>query len=102
MISDTLGNKTAIKLLKELFREPKYEFKEIELIKKAETGKGSANTIINKLINDNILIEKRVGKTKIIYLNIKNEIVFMLKCILDREKISNMNKTKQASLYLFR
>jgi len=102
MINKTLGNKTAIKLLKELFKEPRHEFKEIELIKKAKTGKGSANTTINKFIEDNVLIEKRIGKTKIIYLNTKNEIVFTLKCLLDKEKISNMDKTKQASLYLFR
>ena len=80
MISKTLGNKTAIKLLKELFKEPRHEFKEIELIKKAKTGKGSANTTINKLVEETILIEKRVGKTKIIYLNAKNEVVFILKC----------------------
>ncbi len=102
MIDETLGSKTAIKLLRELFKEPRYEFKEIELIKRSKTGKGSANNIINKLVKENILIEKRAGRTKIIYLNSKSEIVFTLRCMFNKEKVSNMDRTKQASLYLFR
>ena len=97
-----LGNKTAVKLLRELLKEPLQKLKEVELVKKAKTGKGSANKIINKLVDKKILTEERIGKTKIIYLNMKNESVFLLKNLFDREKIASLEYSKLAAVELFK
>lgn len=81
-----LGTKTALKILKALLDDPLREFKEIELIKKAKTGKGSASTLINGLVKESILLEKRAGKTKLITLNLKSRDVFLLKNLFDQKK----------------
>lgn len=98
---EEFGTKTALKLLKALFENPLREFKEIELIKNAETGKGAASEIISKLLKKGILLEKRVGKTKLISLNLRNERVYFLKMLFDNEKISLMGRSKLSALLLF-
>ncbi len=96
-----LGTKTALKLLKVLFDNVLGEFKEIDLIKIAKTGKGSASQIINDLLKKNVLSERRAGKTKIISLNLRNRLVYLLKMIFDNEKLIQMEKSKLAALLLF-
>jgi len=97
-----LGTKTMLRLLKVLLDNPLYEFKEIELIQKAKTGKGSASEAIKELIKERILLEKRVGKIRVIYLNLQNKKVFLLKNFFDYEKIIDLSKSKLASILLFR
>ncbi|MBI2136027.1 nucleotidyltransferase domain-containing protein [Candidatus Woesearchaeota archaeon] len=97
-----LGNKTAIKLLKIMASAPLQEFKEIELIKKAKTGKGSANLIISELVKDNILVEQRAGKTKIISINLQNPAFVLLKSLFDQKKLENINSNSRAALILFK
>jgi predicted nucleotidyltransferase len=97
-----LGNKTALKLLKVLLAEPFHEFKEIELIGKAKTGKGSASNVIDNLIKKDILLEKRVGKAKIISLNVYSQHVFLLMGLFNLEKMANMPDVKQAAIMLLK
>ena len=99
---EILGNKPAIKLLKVLVENPLKEFKEIELINKAKTGKGSASIILKTLINQNILAEKRVGKTKLISINTHKKNSFLLKNILNNEKMYKIEKIKSAAIFLFK
>ena len=82
---EEFGTKTALKLLKVLFENPMREFKEIELIKSAETGKGAASQTIDKLLKKEILLEKRIGKTKVINLNLRNKEVYFLKMLFEKE-----------------
>src|SRR3989338_11529391 len=96
-----LGTKTGLKILKVVFENPLKEFKEIDLIKEAGTGKGSASDIINKLIKEKILIEKKVGKAKIVSLNMRNHSAFLIKELFDRTKLLVMGKNKLAALMLF-
>lgn len=98
---EILGTKTVLKLLKILFENPLREFKEIELINMAKTGKGTASQTIGKLLKEGILLEKRIGKTKIISLNLKNKRVYFLKILFDKEKLILMGKSKLCSLLLF-
>ena len=97
-----LGNKTALKLLRVLLDEPFHEFKEIELIGKAKTGKGSASNVIDHLIKKGILLEKRVGKAKIISLNVYSQHVFLLMGLFNLEKMANMPDAKQAAIMLLK
>jgi len=98
---EEFGTKTALKLLKVLFENPMREFKEIELIKSAETGKGAASQTIDKLLKKEILLEKRIGKTKVINLNLRNKEVYFLKMLFDNEKLVLMGKSKLSALLLF-
>lgn len=97
-----LGTKTSLKLLAELFKDPLHEFKEIELIKKSKVGKGSAADIINELIEENIILERRAGKTKLVSLNMRNMYVFLLKNLFDNKKMLSLNENKVASVILFK
>ncbi len=96
-----LGTKTTLKLLNVLFEDIFHEFKEIELIKKAKTGKGSASNLINDLVKERIVLEKRIGKAKIICLNIQNKYVFLLKNLFDQEKMHYLSDSKLASVIWF-
>ncbi|MBU2638544.1 MAG: nucleotidyltransferase domain-containing protein [Nanoarchaeota archaeon] len=96
-----LETKTTLKLAKALLDEPLHEFKETELIKKAKTGKGSAGNLINELVKERIILEKRVGKSKIICLNMQSRAVFLLKNLLNQERLSHLPKSKLASVLLF-
>tara|TARA_Y100000310_G_scaffold338796_1_gene429497 strand:+ start:3234 stop:4142 length:909 start_codon:yes stop_codon:yes gene_type:complete len=98
----SLGTKTSIRLLKALFEDPLYKFKEIELIKKAKTGKGSASDSIKHLIKENVVLEKRVGKAKIISLNLQNKNTFLLKQLFDQEKLNVLSETRRAAILLLK
>ncbi|MDP2672217.1 MAG: nucleotidyltransferase domain-containing protein [Nanoarchaeota archaeon] len=98
---EILGTKTGLKILKILIENPLYEFKEIEIINKAGTGKGSASNAINSLIKRGIVKEKRIGKAKIISLNIHNNSSFLIKELFSQDKLSKMEEKRLASLILF-
>src|SRR3989344_412261 len=98
---EALGTKTAWKLLKVLFENPLQEFKEIDLIKSARTGKGTASQTIGRLLKEDILLEKRMGKTKVISLNLRNKKVYFLKMLFDKEKLILMGWPRFAALLLF-
>ncbi|MEK6952913.1 MAG: nucleotidyltransferase domain-containing protein [Nanoarchaeota archaeon] len=91
-------NKTMQKVLGVLLADPLYEFKEIELINKAKIGKGSASHAINNLINDKVLIEKRVGKAKILSLNLRNSYFTLLKNLFDLEKLLLMGRNRYSAV----
>lgn len=97
-----LGSKTAIKILKILLENPLQEFKEFELIKKAKVGKGSAGKFIDNSIKENLFLEKRIGKTKLISLNLFNSQIFLLKNLFDQEKLFKLSKSKLSSIFLFK
>lgn len=99
---DSLGTRTAIRLLNVLFSDPLHSFKEIELIKRAKTGKGSASMVVRTLVKEKIVQEKRVGKTRVIMLNLKNPRTFFLKNIFDYEKLKHVPNNKQAAILLLK
>lgn len=96
-----LFSKTAQKILPVLFENPLHEFKEIELITTAGTGKGAAAALIADLVLEGILLVKRSGKTKMISLSLQNPAVFWLKNIVDQEKIKRLSKTRLAAALYF-
>jgi len=96
-----LGTKTGLGILKILVENPLQEFKEIELIKKAGTGKGSASDVINLLVKENILVENRIGRAKIVSLNVSNNYAFLIRELFDQEKLSNIDDRRLAALMLF-
>ncbi len=98
---EIIFNKTALKLLSIVFENPLQEFKEIELINKANTGKGASSVIINKLAEEKIISIKRKGKLKIITLNF-NPNTFLLKRIMDQTKLHTLNKSKLTSIYFLK
>jgi predicted nucleotidyltransferase len=97
-----LGTKTAIKILKILFENPLQEFKEIELVREAKVGKGSASTTINNLVKEGILVEKRIGKAKLLSLKVHSTKTYLIKTLLDQEKLSRMQVSKLASVLYFK
>lgn len=98
----SLGSKTAVKIWEILLDNPLQEFKEIELIKKAKTGKGSASKFIDRLISEGLLTGKRIGKTKLISLNFVHPQNFLLKNLFDQRKLSKLSKSKLSSVILFK
>ena len=96
-----LSKKTSLEVLKVLIENPLQEFKEIEIINKAGTAKGSAGNVINSLIDKNIIKEKRIGKAKIISLNFHNNSAFLIKEIFSQDKLSKMEAKRLAALMLF-
>ena len=94
--------KTTIKLFKVLLGNPLKEYKEIELVNLAKTGKGAANTLINSLIKSNMLNEKRIGKTKLLSLDLNNPATFSLKVIFDQEKVKDIPQKKLAAVFLLK
>ena len=101
-MTEILGSKTGIKVLNALFENPLHEFKEIELISSAKTGKGAASGFVNHLIKRGIVICKRAGKTKMINLNLQNEQVLLLKSAFNRGKIEQMPKEILAEIMMFK
>ncbi|MCG2711670.1 MAG: hypothetical protein L6416_05030, partial [Candidatus Omnitrophica bacterium] len=79
-----IGTKTAIKILSHLLKNPEKEFKESELLKNCDVGKGAGAEAINRLSSSNILKLKKVGKTKIISLNAIHPVAFSLRVLFDR------------------
>jgi len=96
-----LGKKTSLEVLKILVENPLQEFKEIEIINKAGTGKGSTSDVVNSLIDKDIVKEKRIGKAKIISLNVHNNLSFLIKEIFSQDKLSKMEAKRLAALMLF-
>lgn len=101
MLLCMIGTKTELKILKVLTENPFQEFKEIELINAAGTGKGSAGIVIDYLIDKKLINESRAGKTKIISLNTQNHFAFLIRELLNREKLSKMEDKRLAALMLF-
>ncbi len=99
---ETLGSKTALKLIRVLLDEPLHEFKESELITKAKTGKGSASNCIKKLAKQNFLTEKKTGKTRLYSLNLQSNAFYFTKNLLDTEKVRAFPETKKAATLLFK
>ncbi len=96
-----LGTKTAFKIFKVLADHPLQEFKEVELIQQAKTGKGAASDAIREMVKDNIVVAKTIGKAKIISLQVKSRRAFLLKNLCDLEKIQVLPQEKRAALALF-
>ena len=99
---EALGNKTTVKILKVLFDDPLQEYKEIDLIVKAGVGKGSAATAINNLVQEGILLQKKAGKAKLLSFNFQNKKAFLLKSLLDEEKINLLSGSRLAALLFFK
>ncbi|MBI2507433.1 nucleotidyltransferase domain-containing protein [Candidatus Woesearchaeota archaeon] len=95
-------NRTTHKILKALLENPLHEFKEIELINKSLVGKGSASHAISGLIRNKVLTEKRVGKAKILSLNLQSQSFFLLKSLFDQEKLLQMDKNRLSPLLFFK
>jgi predicted nucleotidyltransferase len=93
--------KTAQKIFQVLIDAPFKEFKEIELINAARTGKGATGKLIDNLIKDNILKARRAGKTKLISLHLTNLAVFSLKNLFALEKLHRLPKPRLAAVLLF-
>ncbi len=100
-INELLASKTAVKILSVLFDHPLEEFKEISLIRSANTGKGAASDFINRLIKERFVLSKRVGRTKIIKLNL-NESSLLLKFFFDNKRLERLPKNVLASIKLLR
>lgn len=96
-----LGTKTAFKIFNVLADHPLQEFKEVELIQQAKTGKGAASDAMREMVKDNIVVAKTIGKAKILTLNVKDKRAFLLKNLCDLEKIRVLPQEKRAALALF-
>ncbi|MBI2669204.1 nucleotidyltransferase domain-containing protein [Candidatus Woesearchaeota archaeon] len=93
---------TASKLLRVLLENPLKEFKEIELINTAKIGKGAGAEHIKTLIGEGIVLEQRVGKARIVSLNLKSLLFFFLKNMLDRQKVNLLSKSRLAAVSMFK
>ncbi|MEK6951012.1 MAG: nucleotidyltransferase domain-containing protein [Nanoarchaeota archaeon] len=97
----TLLSLLAYKIINVLRNHPQQKFKEIELIQAARTGKGAAGLLINKLVQEGILQEQRVGRAKMISWHLSNPSAFFLKNLLDQEKMQQLPPQKLAAMLLF-
>lgn len=99
---DIIGTKTSIKILSILLRNSYKEFKEIELIRKTNVGKGAGASAINKLFSFNIIKIKKVGKTKTILLNTLNPVTFSLRQLFDYNKLLSLPESKISAILFFK
>lgn len=97
-----IGTKTAVKILSYLLKNPEKEFKETELIKNCNAGKGAGAEAINRLSSSNILKLKKVGKTKIVSLNATHPVAFSLRVVFDRYKYLSLPQNKISAISFFR
>lgn len=97
-----IGTKTAIKILSHLLKNPEKEFKETELIKNCDVGKGAGAEAINRLSSSNILKLKKVGKTKIVSLNATHPVAFSLRVLFGRYRYLSLPQSKISAISLFR
>ncbi len=102
MCMEILGSKTVIRILSIVIEEPLREFKEIELIAAAKTGKGSGAAAISALIKEDILLEKRQGRTKLLSLNLKSSTAFALKDLFSQNKMKKISLSKRSAMILFK
>ena len=101
-MENILGTRTAIKILSCLLKNPQKEFKEIDLIKESNVGKGAGADAINRFYSMNILTIKRAGKTKIIQLNKLNPRAFAIRQLFDQHKFLSLPEAKISAVSLFR
>ena len=85
-----LLSKTAERIIRVLLDDPLKEFKEIELIKAAGTGKGASSALINYLVQKKIFSMRRAGRTKVLSLKRDSPILFSLKVFFDQKKLSSL------------
>lgn len=97
-----IGTKTAIRILSILLRNPGKEFKETELLRESKTGKGAGSDAINRLSSSNVLKIKRVGKTKIISLNVLNPLTSAFKQLFDAHRLLLLPESKISAVLFFR
>ncbi len=101
-MENILSKKTTLRILSFLFKNPKKEFTETELIKKTSLGKGAASDAINQLFNSGIINIQRIGKTKLISLNPLNPLAFSLRNLFDWERFMSLPKNRISSILLFK
>jgi len=101
-MENILAKKTTLRILSFLFKNPKKEFTETELIKKVRIGKGAASDAITRLSKSGIISIKRIGKTKLISLNLLNPLTFSLRRIFDWQRLTSLPKNRISSILLFR
>lgn len=101
-MENILAKKTTLRILSFLFKNPKKEFTETELIKKTGIGKGAASDAITQLFNSGIINIKRIGKTKLISTNILNPFAFCLRNLFDWERFMSLPENRISSILLFK
>lgn len=93
---------TTHKILEVLLANPLKEYKEIELIQTARSGKGAAAEHIKTLIKEGVLSEKRVGRTKILSLRWGSPTLFFFRNALYLQKLKRLAKPTLAAVLLFK
>lgn len=99
---DLLGTRTAWELLKTLLKSPLQEWKEIDLIRAAGTGKGAASASLAKLAEQHVILKKKVGKATVYALNLKSTSTFFIKTLCDAEKINPLPIQRKAAIFHFK
>lgn len=101
-MENILAKKTTLRILSFLYKNPKKEFTETELIKKTGIGKGAASDAITQLSNSGIIRIKRIGKTKLISANRLNPLTFSLRNLFDWERFLSLPKNRISSILQFK
>jgi len=78
------------------------EFKEIDIIKESNVGKGAGADTINRLNSLNIVTINRAGKTKIIRLNTLNPATFAIRHLFDQYKFLTLPENRISAISFFR
>lgn len=97
-----IGTKTSVKIISILLNNPYKEFKEIELIRKSDVGKGTGASTINRLSSFDVIKIKKIGKTKTILLNTINPITFSLRQTFDYYKFLLLPESKISAILSFK
>jgi len=96
-----LLSSTASKILQVLLENPFKKFKEIELVNTAKIGKGAGAERIKALFEEGIVLEQRVGKAKVISLNLRSPAFFFIKNIFDQQKVKRLSALRLAAILFF-
>ena len=90
-----LGNKNIMKILLFFFRNPTKEFSQIELLKKIKTAKATLIKWLRLLIDERIILMKRIGVTNLYKLNNENTCVKYLKILFTISELESIKKLSQ-------
>lgn len=101
-MKDIIGSKTAVKILNVLFGNPSREFKKIELVDLAKTGRGSAFKLIDAFIKEKFVICKKIGKSEIVKFNLSNESAMLMKFSFGIQRLRRLPTDMLATIMALR
>lgn len=99
-----LGNKNIMKILAFFFRNPTKEFSQVKLLKNIKIAKATLIKWLKLLVNEKIVLMKKIGVTNLYRLNNGNTFVKYLKILFtisELEPVKQISKKYNLDIYIY-